>query len=202
MISNAVSRLNLNFVVSPFTVWSLLILLAEGAGGETYNQMEKVLYLPPELTYVRTAYKAFQRTLNVNTSTIELAVNQAIYTDIHRPIYQHYADILEKDYEADHIAVNFRDASIAIKSINDHVLEQTRGKITEIVKESDLNNAKLLLTSAIYFKGQWKVCRMRFRLTFTLRQINTFNFSFHYPSSFHLMHLSQRNSHSTMNWAI
>lgn len=168
LISHAVSRLNLNFVVSPFTVWSLLVLLAEGAGGDTYKQMETVLNLPPELTYVRTAYKAFQRTLNVNTTTVELAVDQAIYTDIHRPIYSHYADILVKDYEADHMTVDFRDAGIAVKSINEHVAQETRGKITEIVKETDLKNTQLLLTSAIYFKGQWKV-RMLFRLILCLR---------------------------------
>lgn len=158
LISNAVTRLNVNFVVSPFTVWSLLVLLAEGSGGETYNQMAKVLHLPPELAHVRTAYKSFQQKLNVNLTTIELAVNQAIYTDTNRPIYSYYADILEKDYEADHMAVNFRDAANASKTINDHVKAQTRGKITEIVKETDLKDAQVLLTSAVYFKGQWKVC--------------------------------------------
>lgn len=158
LISNAVSPLNLNFIVSPFTVWSLLVLLAEGANGETYKQMETVLHLPSDLTHVRTAYKAFQRSLNVNTSTVELAVDQAIYTDINRPIYTYYADILEKDYEADHVAVSFRDAGNAVKTINDRVKQQTRGKIGEIVKETDLKDAQLLLTSAIYFKGQWKVC--------------------------------------------
>lgn len=157
LISNAVSPLNLNFIVSPFTVWSLLVLLAEGADGETYKQMETVLHLPADLTHVRSAYKAFQRSLNVNTSTVELAVDQAIYTDINRPIYTYYADILEKDYEADHLAVSFRDAANAVKAINDRVKQQTRGKIAEIVKETDLKDAQLLLTSAIYFKGQWKV---------------------------------------------
>lgn len=152
------SHLNVNFIVSPFTVWSLLVLLAEGAGGKTYEQMETVLHLPSELTYVRTAYKAFQRTLNVNLSTIELAVNQAIYTDLNRPIYKPYADILEQDYEADHMPVDFRDVGSAIKTINDHVKQQTRGKIVDIIKEADLKDAQVLLTSAIYFKGQWTVC--------------------------------------------
>lgn len=158
LISKAVTRINVNFVVSPFTVWSLLVLLAEGSDGETYNQMAKVLNLPPELTHVRTAYKSFQRKLNVNLTTIELAVNQAIYTDTNRPIYSYYANILEEDYEADHMAVNFRNAAIATKTINDHVKAQTRGKITEIVRDTDLKDAQLLLTSAVYFKGQWKVC--------------------------------------------
>lgn len=189
IISNAVSGLNINFIVSPFTVWSVLVLLAEGAEGETYNQMENVLNLPPELTYVRTAYKAFQRTLNVNTSTIELAVNQAIYTDLNQPVSVQYADILRNDYEADHMVVNFRDTGKATKLINDHVKEQTRGKISEIIKESDLIEAQLLLTSAIYFKGQWKVSRtFPIHRSITLCQlINHFVSRACLLSSFHLM---------------
>lgn len=134
------------------------MLLAEGAGGKTYEEMETVLNLPDELTYVRTAYKAFQRTLNVTTKTVELAVNQAIYTDINRPLYNDYAEILTKNYEADHQTVDFRNVGAAVKFVNDRVREQTRGKISEIVRDTDLKDTQLLLTSAIYFKGQWKVC--------------------------------------------
>lgn len=143
--------------MSPFTVWSLLVLLAEGADGETRKQMKAVLHLPDELTHVRTAYKGFQRTLNVSTPTIELAVNQAIFTDTNRPIKTVYADILTTAYEADHTTVNFRDVANATKMINNHVQIKTRGKIAEIVTETDLKNAQLVLTSAIYFKGQWTV---------------------------------------------
>lgn len=155
---SALGKLNVNLIISPFTVWSLLVMLAEGADGNTYKQLETVLHLPPESTYIRSAYKEFQRVLNVNTSTIELAVSQAVFTDINCPVYKTYADILEQNYGADHKFVDFRDVGNAIKSINDHVRQKTRGKVDDIVKETDLKDAQVLLTSAIYFKGQWTVC--------------------------------------------
>lgn len=146
-----------NFVISPFSIWSLMVLLAEGAADQSFLQMERTLHLPSELTYLRTAYKAFQRVLVVNTSTVELAVNQAVFSDLNRPIDTNYATILRDDYEADHIPINFHEAKNAVKIINDHISERTRGKIQNVIKSDDLNDAQLLLTSTIFFKGQWKV---------------------------------------------
>lgn len=134
-----------------------MVLLAEGADGDSFTQMEKTLHLPNELTYLRTAYRSFQRLLVVNTSTIELAVNQALFSDLNRPISDNYAIILGNDYEADHMPLNFHEPKSAVKIINDHISERTRGKIQNVIKADDLTDAQLLLTSTIYFKGQWKV---------------------------------------------
>lgn len=134
-----------------------MMLIAEGAAGQSFAQMEKTLHLPKELKYVRTAYKEFQRVLVVNTSTVELAVNQALFSDLNSPIDQGYGNILENDYEADHIRVNFLDRGKATKTINDHISVKTQGKIQNVIKPEDLTDAQLLLTSTIFFRGQWKV---------------------------------------------
>lgn len=153
---NAVQNYDANFVISPFTIWSLMLLVAEGSADQSYTQLEKALRLPKDLNYLRTAYKNFQRLLLVNTTTVELAVNQALFSDINRPVENNYARILENEYEADHLPVNYRAPNEAVKAINDHISGRTRGKIQNIVKPDDLTDAQLLLTSAIYFKGQWK----------------------------------------------
>lgn len=53
----------------------------------------------------------------------------------------------------------YYDASIfqlaGAKPINNWADMNTEGKIKAIVKEDDLKNAKLVLTNAIYFKGNW-----------------------------------------------
>lgn len=156
-IANAVRDYDANFVISPFSVWSLMILVAEGSAGKSFEQLNSVLRLPNDLTHLRTAYKNFQQLLLVNTSTVELAVNQALFSDLNNPIDNSYARILESDYEADHMPVNYRSPLNAIKTINDHISFRTQGKIQNVVKPEDLAEAQLLLTSAIFFKGQWKV---------------------------------------------
>lgn len=135
-----------------------MILLAEGAVDESFKQLEETLHLPKDLTYLRSAYREFGRLLVVNTSTVELAVNQAIFSDTNRPIEDNYAHILETDYQADHVPVDYRSASEAVKTINEHIKRKTRGKIQNVFKSEDLEEAQLILTSAIFFRGQWKVC--------------------------------------------
>lgn len=52
-----------DFIISPFSVWSLLILTAEGALGNTYAQLQGVMGLPDDLTYIREGYRHIQKSL-------------------------------------------------------------------------------------------------------------------------------------------
>lgn len=135
-----------------------MLLVAEGATDESLAQMNKVLRLPSDLNVLRSAYKNFQRLLVVNTTTVELAVNQAIFSDINRPLESNFVHVLRNDYEADHLAVNFRAPPAAVNTINNYISWRTQNKIRNVVKPEDLADAQLLLTSSIFFKGQWKVC--------------------------------------------
>lgn len=157
-LSAAVSNVNYDFIVSPFSIWSLLVLTAEGADGDTYTQLQQVLRLPQDLTYLRMAYKHIQKSMNVNTSTVEVALNQALFSDINRPIDNDYAYKLDHNYEAQHIPVDFHNPVKTYDQINQYVSEQTRGRISKIVNMEDLREAQMILISALFFRGQWKVC--------------------------------------------
>lgn len=135
----------------------MLILLAEGSGGSTYYQLKNVLRLPDDLSSLRQVYRGFQQQLMVNTSTIELAVNQAIYTDSNHPIDEAYAEILNSVYGAAHIRSDFKQPAAAAQQINAFVSQQTRGKIVDLINQADVKDAQMLLTSAIFFKGLWTV---------------------------------------------
>lgn len=134
-----------------------MLLIAEGATDQSFNQLAKVLRLPNDAANLRAAYKNFQHLLLVNTSTIELAVNQALFSDINRPLAIDFVNVLSYEYEADHLPVNFRNPPYAVKMVNDHISFRTQGKIQDVVKPEDLAEAQLLLTSSIYFRGKWKV---------------------------------------------
>lgn len=156
-LSAATAGANYNFIVSPFSIWSLLILTAEGAEGNTYTQLQQVLRLPADLSHLRMAYKHIQKSLNVNTSSVEVAINQALFSDINRPVDPEYAYKLENNYQAEHVPVNFHNAVDAMDQINDYVNKQTHGMIRKIVNKDDLSEAQMLMISALFFRGQWKV---------------------------------------------
>lgn len=135
-----------------------MVLIAEGATDESYAQLKKVLRLPNDLVSLRTPYRSYQRLLLSNTDAVELALNHALFSDINRPIEYGYENILKNNYEADYVSVNFRAPNNATKVINDYINKQTHGKIQTVVTPDDLIDSQLLLTSSIFFKGQWKVC--------------------------------------------
>ncbi|XP_055326581.1 serine protease inhibitor 77Ba-like isoform X3 [Sitodiplosis mosellana] len=155
-LSAAVSNVNYDFIVSPFSIWSLLVLTADGADGDTYSQLQQVLRLPQDLSYLRMAYKHIQKSMNVNTSTVEVALNQALFSDINRPVENEYAYKLDHIYEAEHMPVDFHNPVKTYDQINKYVSEQTHGRINKIVNMEDLREAQMILISALFFRGQWK----------------------------------------------
>lgn len=93
----------------------------------------------------------------VNTSTIELAVEQVMFSDKNRPVERDYEDKLLRVYEADIVPIDFHKTIEAYYEINDYVEAKTRGKISKIVQPEDLHDLQMVLISAIFFKGEWKV---------------------------------------------
>lgn len=161
-LSAAVTQYDYDFIVSPFSIWSLLLLEAEGAAGNTWKQLQSVLRLPEDLTYLRLAYKHIQKALVVNTSTVELSVSQVLFSDENRPVDIDFADKLDNVYEADHLPVNFHDTPGSYNTINQYINDKTKGKIKKIINYDDLRDAQMMMISAIYFKGQWKVGTLEF----------------------------------------
>lgn len=135
----------------------MLLLLAEGSSDKTYEQLATVLRLPPDLTKIRRVYKYLQSAFAQNNTAIELTTNQVLFCDINRPVDIDFQDKLEHTYEADFFPINFIDRFDAVNKINSYVKEKVKGKIDRIIEPSDLNNANMVLVSAIFFQGQWKV---------------------------------------------
>lgn len=135
-----------------------MVLIAEGASGRTFSQLESVLHLPNNLAEFRTGFENLQQLLAVNTSALEVALNQILFSDINRPLVENYVNILQNDYRADHFLVNFLAPDSAADAINNHINFRTKGKITNIVTPDELTEIHLVLASTVFFKGQWKVC--------------------------------------------
>lgn len=157
LLSKAVTSFNYDFIVSPFSIWSLLVLQAEGADGNTYQQLQQVLRLPNDLSHLRRSYKQIQKSMNVNTSMVEVSANQVLFSDLNRPVDPDFAYKLENVYAADHMSINFHNRFDSYNKINQYVDDKTHGRIRKIVNMDDLKEAQMLMISALFFKGNWKV---------------------------------------------
>ncbi|XP_037718956.1 serine protease inhibitor 77Ba [Drosophila subpulchrella] len=147
-------NINRDFMISPFSVWSLLVVLYEGAEGETYNQLRQVLRINVEDEKLRGAYKVWSSFLNTTTPTIEVATLQAIYTGKDYPIKNSYRNAIQ-NYNVQPEEVDFNSLESVVQ-INEATNRTTRGLIPYAILPQDIFGAKMFLLSSLYFKGQWK----------------------------------------------
>lgn len=102
-------------------------------------------------------YKYLHGAFAQNNTAVELKTKQVLFCDINRPIDIHFQDKLESTYEADYFPIDFLDKYNTVDQINSYVRDKVNGKIDRIIDVSDLDDAHMVLISAIFFQGRWKV---------------------------------------------
>lgn len=135
-----------------------MILVAEGAADKSLEQLKRALHLPSYLNQFGLSYRDLRNHLFSNSTGCVLDTNQALFADQLRPLEDSYVNILRTDYQTDYVAVDFQDTDDAVKTINNHIRSHTHGKIPQLVNAAALQDTHLLLSSAIYLNGAWKVC--------------------------------------------
>jgi len=143
-----------NLFFSPFSISTALAMTYLGASGNTALEMERVLH------FKDTVHEEISKLLEDITSSekaYQLFVANTMWAQEGYPFLKEYLEKVQKFYES---GLNFVDFTSkreeALKKINDWVEKKTLGKITELLKEDDINSlTRLVLTNAIYFKASW-----------------------------------------------
>ncbi len=146
-----------NTFYSPYSISSAIAIVHEGAKGETANEIESTLHFP-ELAVLRNNFGAIYENINKKNDNYELATGNALWIDESLPIKQDYLDIVTNSYDGKASNVDFVNAKQkAIKIINDYISKQTKEKIPNLLSEAVVSDlTKLIITNAIYFKGDWQ----------------------------------------------
>lgn len=139
-----------NQFFSPWSVFLAFALAAEGATGDTAQEIWRTLGLDDQNEQER------QQTLHniidyVNDPSNEHEFELANSLWLSITPRQEYLDITKNYYDAD--VLNLPASTLPI---NDWVTEKTRGKLTEAGINSLSDELNLLLLNALYFKGTWK----------------------------------------------
>lgn len=147
---------NNNTFLSPYSIHTCLSMTYEGAREKTAQEMREALNLPEESSVRRPAFAEFQKQLNTNR-TVELKTANALWPQENYPFYEEYLETVKKYYLARIEALDYvHNASGAVERINAWAAEHTENKIKEVLKS--LNPlTRLVLTNAIYFKGNWLI---------------------------------------------
>lgn len=162
-----------NLFFSPYSISTALAMTYAGAWGETEAQMAEVLHFPAFVTgdkkapsllvpgrkAFRSAFGAIIKDLNTRGEKggYELSVANALWCQKGYGFLKEFLELIKTNYGGGFNEVDFVTAAESVRqTINAWVEKETKDKIKELIKPGILNKfTRLVLTNAIYFKGNW-----------------------------------------------
>ena len=157
--SLAADRENLFF--SPYSISAALAMCQEGASGATREEIEAALGRRGEGDRLIEAFGDLQQVLASRArpapKPFHLSIASSLWCQTGYPVNPAFMETLRNQLGADVKETDFAGAPTeAVRDVNLWVNEATRGKIREILFESQLDAlTRVILANAIYFKAPW-----------------------------------------------
>ncbi|HOP05001.1 MAG TPA: serpin family protein [Tenuifilaceae bacterium] len=144
-----------NLMLSPLSASAALTMVLNGAGGDTYSQLQGTLKYPEELSIsdINEAYKSLVTQLLAADPKVNIAIANALFYRWGFAIKEPFLDVMSTDFGAHIEGLDFSDPS-ALETINDWASDNTNGKIPEVLNEIS-PDAAMFIMNALYFKGTW-----------------------------------------------
>ncbi|HEV3259795.1 MAG TPA: serpin family protein [Gemmataceae bacterium] len=154
----ACNQAGTNLFLSPFSIRVALAMCAVGARGETRRALADLIGAPESVEEQNRQYALLLKSVNGEGGRpFQLVAANALWGQQGYHFNPDYKKAVADFYDGAFHEVNFRaQPDEAVRTINAWVSDKTRAKIKELVKRDFLSaDTRLVLTNAIYFKGQW-----------------------------------------------
>ncbi len=148
-----------NLFFSPWSISSALAMTYEGAKGQTAEEMRNTLNFQENDLDRRSSFAKLHNLLNKKNSEYQLSTANALWAQKNFPFLENYINTTKNYYSAELTNLNFvNKTEESRKTINSWVEEKTNDKIKDLIPSGTLNpTTRLVLTNAIYFKGDWTI---------------------------------------------
>lgn len=146
-----------NLFVSPYSLHAALAMTADGANGKTRDEMVSVLKLPADRTQSLAAGD-LGRFYTGKGKPYELATANALWGQTGYPWRPDWLGRQKDRFGAGLTNLDFKaDPEACRQTINKWVEQQTKDRIKDLVPKEGIDPVtRMVLTNAIYFKGQWQ----------------------------------------------
>jgi serpin B len=148
-----------NVFFSPYSISTALAMTYAGARGETKKQMAEVLNFTQDHDQLHPAFAQLHAHLNREQSKgdIALTVANALWAEKNYSFLEDFIHTTNKNYGAPLNRVDFKNTPEETRTrINEWVEQKTNDKIKDLIQPGVLNAlTRLVLTNAIYFRGNW-----------------------------------------------
>ena len=149
-----------NVFFSPYSVSTALAMTYGGARGNTELEMAKTLRFSLNQDDLHPAFAKVQSRLNQvqKADNITLSIANSLWPQQGYRFLDEYLSLILESYDASITPVDFTQApEDAGTMINKWVEDKTQDKIKDLIQPGTLDPlTRLLLVSAIYFKGNWQ----------------------------------------------
>ncbi|NOQ56134.1 MAG: serpin family protein [Nanohaloarchaea archaeon] len=146
-----------NIFFSPYSISAAMVMTYEGARGKTSDEIQSVFHYPKDIDVRRPAFADIYNEVNKGDKDCRLITSNALWAQNNYSFDIGYFDIIKTYYGGEVIDQDFKtEPEKSRLTINDWVAEQTENKIKDLIPEGIINSdTRLVLTNAIYFKGNW-----------------------------------------------
>ncbi|MDD1713106.1 MAG: serpin family protein [Methanoregulaceae archaeon] len=146
-----------NLFFSPFSLSSALAITYEGAEGKTAEEIRSVFYFPENDTARREGFSALNAGINSADPLYALRTANALWAEKTYPFLPEYTGTAERYYGAKTANLDFIGHPEESRvTINTWVEDKTEDRIIDLIPSGVIDPmTRLVITNAIYFKGEW-----------------------------------------------
>lgn len=145
-----------NVIISPFSVKVVLAMLYEGTTGPTELDLKKVLNFPISKHATRERFQLVMNSLRQSGEDQTIDIGSRIFMDSALRPEPRFSENLKKYYESGIETIDFLNPYEAAQVINKWAQNITHDNVKELVNPDTLQDAIMVLTNALYFKGYWR----------------------------------------------
>jgi len=148
---------NDNLFFSPFSISSALAITCEGARGTTAEEIRAVFHFPEDQNVLRSGFAEVIASMNSKKNAYTLQTANALWAEQTYPFLPDYISTADRYYSAKTTNLDFvHHPEESRNTINQWVEDQTLDRIKDLIPQGEINaNTALVITNAIYFKGNW-----------------------------------------------
>ena len=158
-LSKQLSKEPGNQFYSPGSISTALGMAYVGARGETAQQMAKTLHFSGPQENLPAAFAELNKTLNAGAAAggYQLSIANRLWGQRGQDFVPAFLATVRDQFDAELAAVDFvQDSEGTRQLINTWVADKTQQKITNLIPAGSLTPlTRLVLTNAVYFKGDW-----------------------------------------------
>ena len=156
-LANHADTTETNKLISPLSIYLALSMVYNGADSTTREAIRATLWLDDFTSGINDLNKTCQALIEQMPeadSKVNLAISNSIWYKQNVSPLQSFLNTNKEYYHASVTPLNFESAN-AVSTINQWVSDNTKGKITEILKSISPGDLMYLINT-IYFKAPWQ----------------------------------------------